>query len=505
MSTNNDAEKIRTLVRSRAPVPAEQELKNTRLRLGEVEIPESLETRHALIAGTTGAGKSQAFYTGILSPIRARNQPAIIVDHSAEFLQRYYRDGIDKIFNPFDKRSVGWSPFNEIRRVYDFERIAQSIIPSMESGETANKDWQEGAQRLLANAMRGLWKLGKEFRCNSALIYYLTVAPTHGRLTTRASQVRYALEKSSELCGKVGVENVSYLNDDQLASLWEALFVRLKVEIPLIKVESLEFILQGSTSATFFDHADSKGLSITRDIISGYLQPLAYLQEGSFSMTDYVKQFEQPGKCTSWLFLSYTDASYAAIKSLFSIMVNCAVQSALELSESAARRFYLALDEFASLDPMDAIDDALTKLRKRGGVVIAGIQSTAQLVQKYGEVGAQILLSCFGNILMLRVADDQTAEKFSAMLGDKNEFEKSFTTGSTENADGSISSSSSETLTPQVRREILPSQFFVLPDLTGYVQIRGQDGYHVTTVRITGLLPEFPAEISANGVMLDLN
>ncbi|MFJ3318727.1 type IV secretion system DNA-binding domain-containing protein [Herbaspirillum huttiense] len=504
MNTNNDAERIKNLVRSRAPVPAHVEQEDTRLKLGEVPIPDFLETRHALIAGTTGAGKSQALYTGILSPIRARNQPAIIVDHSAEFLQRYYRPGIDKIFNPFDKRSVGWSPFNEIRRIYDFDRIAQAIIPTM-AGKTANQDWQEGAQQLLANAMRGLWNLGREFRCNSALVYYLTKAPLHGRLTDPASQVRYALAKNVELRKKVGVENLEHLNNAQLAELWEAIFVRLNVEVPLIDVESLEFILHGSSSASLYDEGNEKALAITRNIISRYMQPFSYLAEGTFSMTDYVKQFEQPGHCKSWLFLSYTDASYAAIKSLFSIMVSCAVQSALELSESAARRFYLGLDEFASLDRIDAVDDALTKLRKRGGVVIAGIQSTAQLVEKYGEVGAQILLSCFGNVLMLRVADDQTAEKCSALIGDVEVFEKSTTKGSTENGDGSTSLSQSETLAKQVRRAVLPSEFFVLPDLIGYVRIGGESQFHKTSVRITGLLKEEPAEISASGVMLDLN
>lgn len=467
-NTNDDKSRIRALFGAKAtpqtasaPVPTvTPQTAPTRppLKLGTVPIPVHLETRHILPVGTTGSGKSQAIYSGILTPIRQRNEPAIIIDHSAEFLQRYYRPDVDLIFNPFDARSVGWTPFNEIRRIYDFDRIARAIVPDV-PGE--NQDWQVGAQQLLANTMRALWGLGKQkngkmFRCNEALLWFLTEAPLHG----------FPAE------GKFP--------------------------------NTLQSLVHRSTSQRLFEHGNEKQLVITLGILGRHLQPLTYLKDGDFSMTDYVKQFEKEGQCKSWLFLSYTDASYSAIAPLFSILVSCGIQSGLELSESRTRRFYYVLDEFSSLEKIDAIADALTKLRKRGGVVVAGIQSTAQLEEKNGEVGAQILLSCFGNVLMLRVADDKTAEKLSAMIGDVEQWETSTNRGQSTNADDGLTISEGVSRQKVIKRAVLPSQFMTLPDLQGYVRIAGTPQVHKTQVPVSDLPLIAKPEETRQAVHLDL-
>ena len=61
------------------------------------------------------------------------------------FLERFYQPG-DLILNPFDGRSVGWSPFAEIRSDYDCSRLAKASIPDAE-GES--REWHVYAQTLL--------------------------------------------------------------------------------------------------------------------------------------------------------------------------------------------------------------------------------------------------------------------------------------------------------------------------------------------------------------------
>lgn len=428
------------------------------LVLGKVPIPYHLETRHILMVGTTGSGKSQAIY-GNLSAIRAREERAILVDHSAEFLQRYYRPGVDVIFNPFDMRGVGWSPFNEIRRVYDFMRMARAIIPSL--GGDNNQDWVTQAQTLVCNVLKALWFKGPKFRSNEALLYYLTEAPNHGR-------------DSKSLQGL-------------LAEMGR------RPDTP-------------NTSAKLFEVGSERGLSIVLgSFIAPYLEPFQYLQEGDFSITDWIKN--ESGK--GWLFASYTDASYAAIKSLFSIVVSSAIQSGLELSESSTRRFYFVLDEFSSLDKIDAVDDALTKLRKRGGIVIAGIQSTAQLVTGYGKEGAQTLLSCFGNVLALRVADDDTANKCSGLMGKVERLRETQTTSSSEGGSGinASSSTSQGTSTTLVLEDAIHmGKFYALEDLTGYARMAGHSKKtaFLTSVPVSSLPLVTIAEETRPGVLLEL-
>lgn len=384
-------------------------------------VPRDKEPRHTLMIGAPGTGKSVAI-RGVLRHVRNHDEPAMIMDHSGEFLQKFYDPARDKIFNPFDKRSVGWSPFNEIKRVYDFERVAKAIVPDL-TGSSSNSDWQQQAQVLLANVMRKLWEAGPQCRKNEALLYMLLTAPIQG--------------------------------NDQT---------------------TLQGLLKGTSSARLFEESGSKGLAITLGVIGRYLTPLTFLKEGDFSITEWVKN---PG--SGWLIMSYSDSSYQAIKGLFSILASSAIQSALELSEDRDRRIWFVFDEMASLGKIESLDDAMTKLRKRGGCVIAGIQSTAQLDEAYGEKGAQILMACFGNTLMLRVSDEKTAEKCSASIGDVETPETNSGTSSTVSdapsshgrraetySDGTSSSTSLK-----IKRLVLPSEFFALPDRQGYVRIAG--------------------------------
>lgn len=437
--------------------------------IGSVPVPERLINRNFMFVGMPGSGKSQAILQ-VLKQVRNRNETVIAIDHGGEFLQRFYRPGKDIIFNPFDARSVGWSPFNEIRRVYDFDRLAKAIVPDI-AGE--NQDWQHGAQQLLANILRALFHRGKAWRNNRALLHYVCFAPQ--------------LKSSA-------------------------------VDANGCPVESLQELLQGTSSNRLFEPGNEKGLSITIGIVGRYMQPFTYLSDGHFSITDHVHKFEK-GETDSWIFCSYTDSSYEAIKGLFSILIGCAAEASLELSESGTRRFYLVLDEFASLDKIGQIVDFLTKARKRGGVGLLGIQTLAQLEERYGESGAQIIMACLGNWLMLRVPDSKTATMLSDTVGDQEMWETSFntstgtslTTGAQRSASDSENSGSSRQKV--IKKAILPSEFRQLPDLTGHfmisghkVQVAGQV-VDVVQVRIPITEMEFVAEreVVAGNVYLSLD
>jgi len=140
------------------------------IRIGCVEIPASLEAQHILIAGTTGAGKTQII-NGMLRTIRKRKHRALIADAAGGFYARF-AEADDKLFNPFDQRSVPWSPFAEIRADYDCERIARAIIPDLDGGESAQ--WQLFAQVLLAKALLSMHRKGE--RSIKRLLYWMGAA-----------------------------------------------------------------------------------------------------------------------------------------------------------------------------------------------------------------------------------------------------------------------------------------------------------------------------------------
>lgn len=73
--------------------------------LGGVPVPYADETKHWLLAGRTGSGKTQA-YNRFLQAARLRGNLSMIADAGGGFLSRFGRPG-DFILNPFDDRDAG--------------------------------------------------------------------------------------------------------------------------------------------------------------------------------------------------------------------------------------------------------------------------------------------------------------------------------------------------------------------------------------------------------------
>src|SRR5258708_13556395 len=102
------------------------------INVGGVDVPAMLESQHFLFAGTTGSGKTQGI-DQILNVIRNRGSRAIVADAGGESLSRYFSPD-DLLINPFDQRSVPWSPFTEIQDDYDCARIPRAAIPDVAGG-----------------------------------------------------------------------------------------------------------------------------------------------------------------------------------------------------------------------------------------------------------------------------------------------------------------------------------------------------------------------------------
>jgi DNA polymerase III delta prime subunit len=140
--------------------------------IASIPIPRMCETNHFLLAGSTGTGKTTAIYE-LISGILARGDRAIVIDPNADALSKFGKKG-DMVLNPFDKRSPGWSPLNEIRTQYDFDRLAKSIVP--DSPDANAQSWHSYAQQLLAETMRRMSQGGET--SGERLLYWLTSAPT---------------------------------------------------------------------------------------------------------------------------------------------------------------------------------------------------------------------------------------------------------------------------------------------------------------------------------------
>lgn len=386
------------------------------IHIGGLPIDHTTEAEHFLISGKTGAGKSQAI-NSMLRTVRERAdaglaQNAIIADPAGGYWQKFAREG-DLLLNPFDARSAAWSPFAELEEDSDCQSIARAAIPDT-TGESGQ--WHHYAQTLFAEVLRVLWRRGEH--------------STHELLRLIMSAERKELAE----------------------------------------------VVAGTPAAMLASKESERMLGNTRAIAATFLNVWTQLpDQGTFSIRQWVRgTIQGPGP---WLFLTYRDSQMALMRNLVACWLELAIVENLDQSEDTTglRRLWYVMDELDSLGKIGSLRAGLTKLRKYGGVGVCGLQTIAQLRDRYGREEAQTLLSCMSTKLLLAAGDAETAEYFSKEIGDREVVRVVTSTnrGSSEGAhlnSGSQSQGSSASEQYATERTVLASQITSLSNLHGFLK-----------------------------------
>lgn len=130
--------------------------------VADIPMPTDAENKHLAIAGATGTGKSTIFREMMLSIMRrsaGRREKMIILDPDGDYLSLFYKPG-DKILNPFDARTEGWSFFNEIKKPFDFERFSKSIVQSSKSSDS--EEWNNYGRLLLQEVAKKVYQTSRK-------------------------------------------------------------------------------------------------------------------------------------------------------------------------------------------------------------------------------------------------------------------------------------------------------------------------------------------------------
>lgn len=194
------------------------------ITLGGIPLPAESENLHTLLAGSTGTGKT-TLVDEILSIAIPRGDRVIVCDPNGHHLSRFFKNG-DTVLNPFDLRSPGWSIFNEVRKDFDYDRLAHSLVPD---GLGSDKQWHHYAQVLCAETTRALMLRGDG--STEKMMHWLTIA----------------------------------------------------------KADELATLLAGTPAQGLFDKDASKALASTRFILTTQLNPHKYLKPGEFSLRTYLE------------------------------------------------------------------------------------------------------------------------------------------------------------------------------------------------------------------------
>jgi hypothetical protein len=392
------------------------------LHIATVGIPAWLECRHFAILGTTGAGKTTVLRQ-MLDTVEARGEPALVYDTSGEFIAHYYRpERGDIILNPFDSRSVYWSPFLEIAHPADADRIARQLVS--ETGERDDDVWLETSRILVANVLR--------------------VLSAEGRTT--------------------------------LPDLLNALQAKTK--------EEMKVWLAGTSSArTFEDDADRATGSVLFMLAkaSNLLQFL-WGEPGdarSFSFRDYFAGLDKHEGAKPWIFVPRKEDYFEAMKPLLACWLECGASATLGLEPSANRRLWFFLDELADLPRVDNLTRLLPEGRKFGASVTLTFQAIGQMHRRYGKDSAEALVGCCNSKLYLQLIDRETREWASRNIGD---VEVEVRSASDSFEYGPNSGRTSLGSTRHVRAAVIESELRLEPH-QGFLQL--PDGLPVARIRLT--------------------
>jgi type IV conjugative transfer system coupling protein TraD len=331
-------------------------------KIGEMNLVKDSETRHILVTGSTGSGKTNLIHN-LLPQIIKLKQPALIVDQTGEMIARYYDEGRgDIIFNPLDERTHSWDFFAD-------------TAPSSQGD--VHSSIEKFAKILFSYGKRRT--SGDPFWDNSANAVFCSIV----EYLHRNSQ---SIDELKKMCGDY-------------------------------RVQTLSKILQGTKASRYLESASVTTSSIL-SVLSSNTKPLNLLFESSkkFSLTKYFKNANNGSP--AFLFLSSCPNAREVTAPLIAGLFELSIANLMKLGVNHDRRFCFVMDELASLGRLNGFSTLMSEARKYGGCVLAATQSFNQLFENFGTYGANHLFSQFGTKFIFRSDDEISSKMLSNIAGE---------------------------------------------------------------------------------------
>ena len=366
-----------------------------------VPLLKGAQFEHILITGTTGKGKS-TLLKHLISQMREQGHRFVVFDRKGEFLEIFYRAGIDHILYPLDGRSEYWVPWNDILEPPHADSIAQSLIPS-DDPSSEGRFWTDASRILLSNSFR--------------------------ELRTRD------------------------MGD----------FIK---EVVRVDFKRLANILQNTHAAAIISPDISKTALNVRATIASRTEPLLYLWKSRpeyalFSLRRYIDS-DDPG-C---LFISSARNDYfKSMAPLYTTWVDIIVESILSNTTGAQHPLFLVLDELPSLGKLRSIQLLMAQGRSYGAACLLGPQNIQQLRDVYGDKGGDDLAGLCNTWISFAQPEPATAKWISDSLGqiEIDEYQESVGYGASRGANLRMTPTRHQRaiVTPDEIMQLMRGQFFL--------------------------------------------
>jgi type IV secretory pathway TraG/TraD family ATPase VirD4 len=405
-------------------------------QIATVPLPESVETRHCAVVGSTGSGKSTVLRQ-LMDHAEHRGCAAVIYDAAGDFVAHYYSpERGDVILNPFDARCSSWNPFAEIDHPADATRLASQLIP--DTGSARDSVWTMAARNLLSDIFRELWSEGRH----------------------------------------------------EVGDLIEAVQSKTK--------DDLKVWLSATASARIFAEDADRASGSVLFMMTQVANLLQFLRtpsddRESFSFRDHFARLDQVTGAKPWIFVPRREAYFEATKPLLSCWLDCCATSILSLDPNPRRRVWVMLDELPDLPRVDQLLRLAPQGRKFGACLVLTFQAIDQMRATYGCEGAEALLGNTNTKLFLQCVDAETRAWASKTLGEV-EVEVRVRSDALDFEIGQGRTSISTTR--QVRPAVMESELRLAPH-SGFLQL--PDGRPIAKIKLTNAHIIARGEAKSNG------
>jgi len=348
----------------------------------------SLLSKHLMLVGGTGCGKSNVFYH-IVSQLKKqmkKDDVMIIFDTKGDYYGRFFdgdRDCVVGNSKSFRDQTQRWNLFREI----------------------LSDGWD--ARCIEQNIQELSWTIFREAIEKSKDPFFPSAA------RDLFASIIYCIMKTGEVDDAYKRE--SFYNDELKKAFSESDILDIKALLESFPEQSsvLSYIGDGTSGQALGVYAELQ--NTIRKILIG-----SFAEKGDFSVRNFVRQ--RQGRT---LFIEYDMAIGNMLAPVYSLFFDLALKEVLgrdssedeQGRETPTGNVYLICDEFKLLPYLQHIEDGVNFGRSLGVKVLAGLQSINQLTEAYGEFRGKNILAGFSSVFAFRANDTYTREYITSLHG----------------------------------------------------------------------------------------
>jgi len=323
------------------------------------DVPYSADmwTRHMLVIGGVGSGKSTALKP-LIAKVIANDERALIFDPKGEFTKGFAKPDI---LAPWDARSVAWDVARDMRNLGDMRRLAAAFVR-----EAQDPMWSNAARQLLVGFMvylkatrRDDWGWKELDEISSAP--QSQILPMMERHHPEAAR---AVERASVTTQGILINLASFMSPVRdLAQAWG--------ETP--KNRRVSFV--------DWTHGRDKRKQI---ILQGHG--------------------------------AYPDLAKSCLEGIVGVVA--AIVNSVEMDDDPRRKIWLIADEAAQMGKVP-IRPLFDVGRSRGVRCVVACQDLGQLEEIHGDKTVKAIVSMAGSILLGQMMPGETSEQLCKALGSR--------------------------------------------------------------------------------------